>query len=74
MKDSEGLTVATINGIEWHLEDRGLVEVLKSFSHAGGERRLYGTYPFRAGRVFVKSFLEKGRYGTGCTPGDASSI
>lgn len=63
MKDSQGLTVATINGIEWHLEDRGLVEVLKSFSHAGGERRLYGTYPFRAGRVFVKSFLEKGLLG-----------
>jgi len=63
MKDPEGLTNASINGIEWHLEDRGLVEVLQPFSHGGGERRLYGTYPFRAGRVFVKSFLEKGLLG-----------
>jgi tRNA A-37 threonylcarbamoyl transferase component Bud32 len=64
MKDPEGLIIANVNGIEWHLEDRGLVEVLQPFSHGGGERRLYGTYPFRAGRVFVKSFLEKGFLGT----------
>lgn len=64
MKDPDGLITANVNGIEWHLEDRGLVEVLQPFSHDGGERRLYGTYPFRAGRVFVKSFLEKGLLGT----------
>ncbi len=63
MKGSEGLTAANINGIEWNLEDRGLVEVLQPFAHGGGERRLYGTYPFKVGRVFVKSFLEKGLLG-----------
>ncbi|NLT23100.1 MAG: phosphotransferase [Syntrophorhabdus sp.] len=63
MKDPDGLTVASMNGIEWHLDDRGLIEVLRPFSHRGGERRAYGAYPFRAGRVFVKSFLEKGLLG-----------
>jgi tRNA A-37 threonylcarbamoyl transferase component Bud32 len=60
MKNAEGLITCNINGIEWHLEDRGLVEVVRPFAHTGGDRRLYGIYPFKAGRVFVKSFLEKG--------------
>lgn len=64
MKDPEGLITGNINGIEWHLEDGGLTEVLKPFAHEGNERRFYGVYPFGEGRVFVKSFLEKGLIGT----------
>lgn len=63
MKNPGALITGTVNGIEWHLEDRHLIEALKPFAHEDGERRHYGVYPFKTGRIFVKSFLEEGLIG-----------
>ncbi len=63
MKNPEALVTETINGIEWHLRDSALIETLGPFAHEGGERRRYGVYPFKTGKIFVKSFLEEGLIG-----------
>jgi tRNA A-37 threonylcarbamoyl transferase component Bud32 len=63
MKTTQGETICTINNIEWHLREEEIAGVLRDFSHPPEERRHYGVYPFKAGKVFVKSFSEKGLLG-----------
>lgn len=55
--------IRNINGITWSLSDEELAEALSGYSHPPGERRHFGTYPFRGGRIFIKSFAEKGFLG-----------
>lgn len=54
------MKVYDINGIEWHLADEGLAEIVKALPGKDDARRGYAAYPYREGRVFIKSFVEKG--------------
>ena len=63
MKTSQAETTCTIGNIEWFLRDEDLADVLRDFSHPPEERRHYGVYPFKTGKIFVKSFSEKGLIG-----------
>jgi tRNA A-37 threonylcarbamoyl transferase component Bud32 len=63
MKKTQGETTCAIDNIEWHLRDEEIAGVLRDFSHPPDERRHYGVYPFKTGKVFVKSFSEKGLLG-----------
>ena len=63
MKTTQDETICTIDNIKWHLRDEEIAGVLRDFSHPPDERRHYGVYPFKTGKVFVKSFSEKGLLG-----------
>ena len=63
MKERLSISTHTINTAQWFLNDEKLVEVLTDFLHPPGERRWYAVYPFGAGKIFVKSFVEKGFLG-----------
>ena len=57
------MKVYEIDGVQWHLADEGLLEIVKDFSGEDEVRRGYASYPYKKGRVFVKSFREKGLTG-----------
>lgn len=63
MKESLPISVRKINNIEWFLLDEELTEVLTDFLHPSRERRWYAVYPFGTGKIFVKSFVERGILG-----------
>lgn len=54
------MRASRIDSIKWLLKEEGLKDVLKQFSHKEGERRTYTVYKYKDGRIFIKSFLEKG--------------
>jgi tRNA A-37 threonylcarbamoyl transferase component Bud32 len=50
----------SIGKIDWFLAEERLQSVVGEFSHPEKERRHYGIYDYQGGKVFIKSFLEKG--------------
>jgi tRNA A-37 threonylcarbamoyl transferase component Bud32 len=51
------------NNITWFLEDDALETVIDNISHATTDRRTYRIYDFQSGKVFIKTFIEKGLFG-----------
>lgn len=47
----------------WSLTEEGLKGVVEQFSHPENKRRHYMVYNYQGGKVFIKSFLEKGLTG-----------
>jgi tRNA A-37 threonylcarbamoyl transferase component Bud32 len=49
-----------IQGIEWFVDDEGLIPVLGGIAVPEGGRRGYVNAEYQGGQVFIKSFAEKG--------------
>ena len=47
----------------WSLTEEGLESVVQQFSHPEHKRRHYMVLDYQGGKVFIKSFLEKGLTG-----------
>jgi len=52
-----------IKGMKWFLDDEGLAAVLEKLPEVTGARRHYVSMPYKKGRVFIKTFVEKGALG-----------
>lgn len=50
-------------GMRWFLEDEGLEGMLEHLPEVSGGRRHYVTVPYKDGRLFIKTFVEKGAIG-----------
>ncbi len=50
-------------GMRWLLEDEGLADVLGRLPEVSGGRRHYATVPYKDGKLFIKTFVEKGALG-----------
>lgn len=50
-------------GIRWFLEEKDLTLILPNYAPANERRRGYAVLPYRSGKVFIKSFIEKGFFG-----------
>ena len=48
----------------WFLKDEGLIDVLEQFYHPESGRRHYAVFEYKGRKIFIKSFLEKGLYGS----------
>jgi tRNA A-37 threonylcarbamoyl transferase component Bud32 len=53
----------SIGNINWFLTEKGLEGVVEQFLHPANKRRYYMVYDYQGGKVFIKSFLEKGLTG-----------
>jgi tRNA A-37 threonylcarbamoyl transferase component Bud32 len=53
----------SIGNIDWSLTEEGLRGVVEQFSHPENKRRHYMVLDYQGGKVFMKSFLEKGLTG-----------
>lgn len=49
--------------MKWFLEDEGLEGVLGRLPEVSGGRRHYATVPYKDGKLFIKTFVEKGALG-----------
>jgi RIO-like serine/threonine protein kinase len=49
--------------MKWFLEDEGLSAVLEKLPEVSDARRHYVTVPYKNGKVFIKTFVEKGALG-----------
>lgn len=52
-----------IKGMKWLLEDEGLSVVLEQLPEVSDARRHYITVPYKNGKIFIKTFVEKGVFG-----------
>lgn len=52
-----------IKGMKWFLDDEGLAAVLEKLPEVTDARRHYVAMPYKKGRVFIKTFVEKGALG-----------
>jgi len=59
MTDS-AMKIYSAGGVDWRLTEEGLRGVVEQFSHPGNKRRHYMVLDYQGGRVFIKSFHEKG--------------
>jgi len=50
-------------GMRWFLEDEGLAGALEHLPEVSGGRRQYVTVPYKDGKLFIKTFVEKGAIG-----------
>ncbi|MBA4416991.1 MAG: hypothetical protein C0392_03625 [Syntrophus sp. (in: bacteria)] len=48
------------NDTEWHLADEDLIPIIADISGKDEVKRGYTTFPYKGGKVFIKSFIEKG--------------
>jgi tRNA A-37 threonylcarbamoyl transferase component Bud32 len=46
--------------IDWFLTEEGLKGVVEQFSHPENNKRHYEVYNYQGGKIFIKSFLERG--------------
>jgi tRNA A-37 threonylcarbamoyl transferase component Bud32 len=53
----------SLGNIDWFLTEEGLEGVVEQFSHSENKRRHYMVLDYQGGKVFTKSFLEKGLTG-----------
>lgn len=52
-----------IKGMKWFLDDEGLAAVLEKLPEVTDARRQYVTVPYKDGKLFIKTFIEKGALG-----------
>jgi len=57
------MKLVRMRDIEWYVDDERLIPVLEGIAIPEGGRRSYVTAPYCGGRVFIKSFAEKGLQG-----------
>jgi tRNA A-37 threonylcarbamoyl transferase component Bud32 len=57
------MKIYSAGNTKWSLTEEGLESVVQQFSHPGRKRRHYMALDYQGGKVFIKSFLEKGLTG-----------
>lgn len=52
-----------IKGMRWFLKDEGMADVLERLPESADTRRHYTVVPYKDGKIFIKTFVEKGPIG-----------